>query len=145
MGFEEDAGAAVDGGLHRASLLLLVQRSHAACHAVLRVSLLGNCAQRHLRVVSAWFVTALFCAAPQFLLLMTATGFRFVGLQLEPRWRRLWRGRGEAIGIAERFHLTGRTNHHQKHWKEDKAIEETQENQGEKNQEEISGKSETLE
>ena len=60
-------------------------------------------------------------------------------LELEPRWRRLRGGGWETVGIAKRLHLAWGTNHHQKHWQEDKAIEKTQEDQGEKNEEEISG------
>ena len=61
-------------------------------------------------------------------------------LELEPRWGRLRGGWGEAVGIAEWFHLAWGANHYKKYGQEDKAIEETQKDQGEKNQEEISGK-----
>ena len=140
--FQEYAGASVEGGMHRAGLLLLVQGTHAAC-AVLRLGLLRDCAQRHLRVVSTWLLTALLvaaAAAPQFPLLVAATRFWLVRLELESRWGRLGCGGWEAVGVAERLHLAWGTNHHQEHRQEDKAIEETQEDQGEKNQEEISGK-----
>ena len=140
--FEEDTGAPVEGGMYRAGLLLLVKRTHAAC-AVLRLSLLRNCAQRYLRVVPTWLLTALLvaaAAATQFPLLVAAAGFWLVRLQLEPRRGRLGCGWWEAVGVAERLHLAWWTNHHQQHRQEDKAVEETQEDQGEKNQEEVSEK-----
>lgn len=130
--------------MHRAGLLMLVEGTHAAC-AVLRLGLLRDCAQRHLGVVPTWLLTALLVAAaaaatPQFSLLVAATRFWLVRLELEPRRGRLGCGGWEAVGVAERLHLARGTNHHQEHRQEDKAIEETQEDQGEKNQEEISGK-----
>ena len=95
MGFQEDTGAPVEGRMYRAWLLLLVQGTHAAC-AILRMGLLGDCAQRHLGVVTPRLLTALFVttAASQFLLLITPAGFWLMRLELEPRRGRLRGGWG---------------------------------------------------